>query len=63
VQLAEERGVSPIHVALAYVLRQPFQVVPLIGPRRLVELDDSLLALRLDLTPADVRWLATGERD
>ena len=62
VELAKERGVSPLHVALAYVLGQPFQVVPLIGPRRLVELDDSLRALELALTPADVRWLATGER-
>ena len=49
-------------MALAYVLGQPFQVVPLIGPRRLVELDDSLRALELELTPAEVRWLATGER-
>jgi aryl-alcohol dehydrogenase-like predicted oxidoreductase/predicted dehydrogenase len=62
VALAEERGVGPLHVALAYVLGQPFQVVPLIGPRRLVELDDSLRALELALTPAEVRWLATGER-
>ncbi len=62
VELARERGVSPIHVALAYVLGQPFQMVPLIGPRRLLELDDSLEALTLDLTPAEVRWLATGER-
>ena len=62
VELAGERGVSPLHVALAYVLGQPFQVVPLIGPRRLVELDDSLRALELELTPAEVRWLATGVR-
>ena len=62
VELAEERGVKPIHVALAYTLAQPFPVVPLIGPRRLVELDDSLRALSLELTPEDVRWLATGQR-
>ena len=62
VELAHDRGVGPLHVALAYVLAQPFQVVPLIGPRRLVELDDSLRALELELTPAEVHWLATGER-
>ena len=60
VELAKARRASPIHVALAYVLGQPFQMVPLIGPRRLVELDDSLRALELELTPAEVRWLATG---
>jgi predicted dehydrogenase/aryl-alcohol dehydrogenase-like predicted oxidoreductase len=59
-RMAGERGVSPLHVALAYVLAQPFQVVPLIGPRRLSELDDSLRALELNLTPGEVRWLATG---
>ena len=43
-------------------LAQPFPVVPLIGPRRLVELDDSLRALELGLTPEDVRWLVSGVR-
>ncbi len=62
VELAAERGVSPIHVALAYCLAQPFPVVPLIGPRRLVELDDSLRALDLELSPEDVRWLESGAR-
>jgi aryl-alcohol dehydrogenase-like predicted oxidoreductase len=57
VDLAKKLGKSPIHVALAYVLRQPFPVVPLIGPRTLHELDDSLLALDIRLTPDEVPWL------
>jgi aryl-alcohol dehydrogenase-like predicted oxidoreductase len=56
-QLAKELGKSPIHVALAYVLAQPFPVVPLIGPRTLQELDDSLEGLDIELTPEQVRWL------
>ena len=47
----------PIHIALAYVLAQPFQVVPLIGPRSVGELEDSLTALDIQLTPEQVRWL------
>ena len=43
--------------ALAYVLAQPFPSIPLIGPRTLGELDDSLNALSLNLTPDDIRWL------
>lgn len=62
VELAERLGRSPIHVALAYCLHQAFPVLPLIGPRRLVELDDSLLALDMSLSAEDVRWLSTGER-
>ena len=57
IELAGKLGKSPIHVALAYVLTQSFPVVPLIGPRTLQELDDSLEALDIRLTPEEVRWL------
>jgi aryl-alcohol dehydrogenase-like predicted oxidoreductase len=59
--LAKELGRSPIHVALAYVLALPSGVVPLIGPRTLDELEDSLSALDIALTPEQVRWLETGK--
>ena len=36
-------------------------MVPLIGPRRLVELDDSLSALEIALTPEEVRWLKSAD--
>ncbi|MFI0845970.1 aldo/keto reductase [Mesorhizobium sp. IMUNJ 23232] len=57
IELARRLGKSPIHVALAYVLAQPFPSVPLIGPRRLDELDDSLKALDIALSPDDLNWL------
>ena len=57
VELAEKLGKSPIHVALAYVLSQPFPSVPLIGPRTLAELDDSMNAFDIKLTPEQVAWL------
>jgi len=57
VELAGKLGKKPIHVALAYVLAQPFPSIPLIGPRTLDELDDSLNAFDIRLTPDDVRWL------
>ena len=60
IELARQLGHSPIHVALAYVLAQPFPSVPLIGPRRLVELEDSLKAFEIQLTPEQVRWLEHG---
>ena len=53
-------GKSPIHVALAYVLAQPFPSIPLIGPRTLGELEDSLKALDITLTPDQVKWLEAG---
>ena len=63
VEMAGQLGRRPIHVALAYTLAQPFPVLPLIGPRRLVELDDSLKALSITLTPEEVRWLDSGRRE
>ncbi|RCS25681.1 oxidoreductase [Phyllobacterium salinisoli] len=57
IELARKLGRSPIHIALAYVLNQPFPVFPLIGPRNLRELEDSLSALDIVLTPDQVKWL------
>ena len=55
--MAGRLGKSPIHVALAYVLAQPFPSFPLIGPRTLAELEDSLQALDIELSPRDLDWL------
>jgi len=60
IELANKLGKSPIHVALAYVLAQSFPSVPLIGPRTLGELDDSIKAFDIKLTPEDIKWLENG---
>jgi len=56
-QLAKKRGVTPINIALAYVLCQPFPTFALIGPRTLAETRTSWPALEVELTPKEVRWL------
>ena len=56
-QLAQQRGVEPINVALAYVLNQPFPTFALIGPRQLSETRSSLKALEIELSPAELKWL------
>jgi predicted dehydrogenase/aryl-alcohol dehydrogenase-like predicted oxidoreductase len=57
VELAAERGVEPIQIALAYVINQPFPCFPLIGPRQIAETRSSLAALTVDLSPEECRWL------
>lgn len=57
IELAKKRGCSPIHIALAYVIAQPFPVIPLIGPRTVAELEDSLSAIHIALSQDEVRWL------
>ncbi len=55
--LADERGVSPVVVAAAYVLAQPFPIFALIGPRSVSETRDSFEALGLELSSQEMRWL------
>ncbi|MEU7146061.1 aldo/keto reductase [Nocardia sp. NPDC046473] len=58
--LAERRGVSPTGLALAWTRAQPFPVIPLIGPREVDEVRDSLAALSIVLTTQERDWLETG---
>lgn len=57
VELAKEKGVSPINIAAAYVLHQPFPTFALIGPRQISETADSMGSLAVSLTPKEVAWL------
>ncbi len=56
-ELADSKGVTSTDIALAYVLSQPLNIYALIGPRTLEELHSSLGALRVSLSPAELRWL------
>lgn len=55
--LAAERGISASNVALAWVMSQPLNLFPLVGPATPAELADTLRALDVSLTPAEVAWL------
>ncbi len=61
-ELAREKGVEAINVALAYVLCQPFPTFALFGPRTLEEIRTSLPGMSLELTPEELAWLNL-ERD
>jgi len=57
-RLADDLGLSPIQVALAWVLSQPgLNTFALIGPRTMEELESSLDAAEAELTPEQVAWL------
>jgi aryl-alcohol dehydrogenase-like predicted oxidoreductase len=51
VEIAEQRGVSPARIALAWVMQQPGVAAPIIGVSRAEQLEDALAAVdvRLDL--------------
>ncbi|MFZ4682793.1 MAG: aldo/keto reductase [Terrimicrobiaceae bacterium] len=55
--LAQEKEVSPLNIALAYVLSQPFSTFALIGPRTIQETRTALAGVGLQLTPSELAWL------
>lgn len=57
ITLARQKGVAPIHIALAYVLEQPFAPFALIGPRLISETASTCEALAISLTPQELAWL------
>ncbi len=56
-ETGEAHGVAANVIALAYVLRQPFPVFALIGPRNVEELRDSLAAQEVILRDDELRYL------
>jgi aryl-alcohol dehydrogenase-like predicted oxidoreductase len=55
--LAQATGRTANQLALAWVLGQPFPTWAIVGPRVPAELDDSVAALDLELTPQQTSWL------
>ncbi len=57
-RLGAELGKTPIQIALAWVLCQPqLRTFALVGPRTVEELESSLDAAEIELTPEQVAWL------
>ena len=55
--IAAERNVEPIEIALAYVIQSSKTIFPLIGPRTINELNSSIFATSLNLTNAEIKQL------
>jgi aryl-alcohol dehydrogenase-like predicted oxidoreductase len=55
--LATARGVTPAQLAIAWVLARGESIVPVIGARRRPQLEDSLGALSIQLTDADLQQI------
>ena len=55
--LAAEKEVDPIQMALAFVLNQDFPSFPLIGPRNFFETESSLQATQIEVSSKEISWL------
>ena len=59
-ELARKHNTSILNIALTYVLSKDLPIFPIIGPLTLDELNGSLGALDVRLTPDEVNWLKNG---
>jgi aryl-alcohol dehydrogenase-like predicted oxidoreductase len=55
--VSEQTGRSMAQVALAWLQTRPVPVIPIIGARKLSQLEDNLASLQLELTPDQVKTL------
>ena len=56
-QLSAETGLTLTQIVLGYLLSQPFASVPIIGPKSLAQLQDSLTAASVRLAPDQLNFL------
>lgn len=59
-ELAVRLGVTPNQIALAYLLNQPFQVIPILGTTDPQHLADAVQATAVRLTTEQIAWLRAG---
>ncbi|HEY0793619.1 MAG TPA: aldo/keto reductase [Chthoniobacterales bacterium] len=57
VAVAEELGVSAAQVALAWLRYRPVSVIPIIGARKLTQIEDNIRSLDVELSPEQLQRL------
>ena len=57
VALAEQHGVKPAQIALAWILHQPSVTAPIIGASKMEQLEQAVAALEIQLTAEDLKAL------
>ena len=53
-EIAQSKGITPVQLAVAWVLAKGGSIVPVIGARTRAQLTESLAALEVKLTPEDI---------
>jgi aryl-alcohol dehydrogenase-like predicted oxidoreductase len=58
-EMAQDKGITPAQLALAWLIAQGDDVFPIPGIRNRRHLEEDLKVLDVDLTQADLDWLNT----
>src|SRR5439155_25573626 len=56
-QIGREKGATPAQIALAWLLAQKPWIVPIPGTTKLSRLDENIGALKIQLTPDDLKQI------
>ena len=56
-EVAQQRGVSPAQIALAWILHKPGITSPIIGASKMYQLEEALAALEISFTPEEMTIL------
>jgi aryl-alcohol dehydrogenase-like predicted oxidoreductase len=59
-QMASRKGVTPAQLALAWVMAQGDDIVPIPGTRRRSRLEENVGAVQIELTPEERQEIATA---
>ena len=54
-EIAKQKNATPAQIAIAWLLAQRPWIVPIPGTRKLERLDENLVAVEVQLTPAELR--------
>jgi len=57
VALAEQKGVKPAQIALAWLLHRPEVTAPIIGATKMYQLDEAIAALKISLSAEEMKQL------
>jgi aryl-alcohol dehydrogenase-like predicted oxidoreductase len=57
-ELAAEKGVGAIQIALAYVLHLAAPIIALVGPQTVAEVESCFAGAEIELTEAEMEWLS-----
>lgn len=61
-ELAAKLRATPTQIALAWLMHQPFPVIPILGTLNLEHLKDALGAANVSLSPDEVLWIEGNEK-
>jgi 1-deoxyxylulose-5-phosphate synthase len=57
IELANQRGVKPAQIALAWMLHKPGITAPIIGASKMYQLEEAAAATEIELSPEEIKRL------